>query len=189
MPKPLRLFIAIELNKEIKNLIKEVQNHFINIDSGIKWVRPENAHITLKFLGDTTEEEIKDITTALNEIANSFKPFSVTLSDLGAFPSLKHPSIIWIGAKENPVEMQNLSSNVENRMEQLGFEKENRPFKLHITIGRVKNHRDISSFVSRLETYKITSMPTIHCDSLSLFNSTLTPAGPEYEIIEKRLLT
>ncbi|MFH1678513.1 MAG: RNA 2',3'-cyclic phosphodiesterase, partial [Candidatus Omnitrophota bacterium] len=97
----MRTFIAIELPEEIKNILGEIQDKLKQTRADVKWVQPQNIHLTLKFLGEINEDLVKKIASALNEIAQENSSFNLRLYELGAFPKIKYPRVIWIGAANN----------------------------------------------------------------------------------------
>jgi len=179
MGNSLRTFIAIELSESMREVIAAVQKQLKKSDCDIKWVKPQSAHITLKFLGDTSEDKLNELKKVLKEVAEKFKPFSFAITELGVFPSLTRPNIIWIGVSDEANYMQNIAALLENELEKLGFQKENRSFKSHITIGRVKNREEYPSIEERIGAirFKAQSQPQSAIISHSL-KARSRPAAP-----------
>lgn len=184
MDESIRAFIAIELPKQVKDELSSIQKNLRNSGADVKWVEPENIHFTLKFLGNTEKTKIKDITDALNEIAKKIKSFSMNLTEIGAFPRISYPRVIWVGIKEGANTVSELAKTVEGKLNKLGFPKEDRPFSAHITIGRVRSPKgkeklktqveNLNKSKSQLADYKI------QISKITLFQSTLMPTGPTY---------
>jgi 2'-5' RNA ligase len=170
----MRVFVAIEIsNKEVINSIKKIQDK-INIDA--KPVETKNFHFTLQFLGEISEEIKHKIIQALHTI--EFSSFSITLKEVGAFPKLKFPRVIWIGTDENGGNMLiQLSKKVEKVMEPLGFFSD-KPFKPHITIFRIK--KKIGDITNELESQKVIDFGMQEISSIKLKKSELTSSGPIY---------
>jgi len=176
----MRTFIAIEISDEIRNALAQTQSHLKYSGADVKWVDPGNIHLTLKFLGEITEEKCEKVKAALDEIAKSFGPFEISIKDIGAFPKLEYPRVIWIGLDKGAKESTELAAKVDDALSKLGFAKESRPFAAHLTIGRVRSSKNKEVLKDKITSYElpVTSYETII--SLILFHSTLTPRGSIY---------
>lgn len=175
----IRTFIAIELNKEIKQELALLTDKLRASGADVKWVNPENIHLTLKFLGSISKEKIDEIKTVLDNAKNRFKAFPAALSGIGAFPKLSYPRVIWVGMEKGKDKIKEIYDFLEIELTKVGFQKEERPFAAHLTVGRVKSTKHRQNLVSSIETLKFS--PTIlNVDHITLFQSTLTPQGPIY---------
>jgi 2'-5' RNA ligase len=179
--KTIRAFIAVELDNQAKNIVRQVQNSLKKSEADVKWVMPENCHLTLKFLGDTTSADIEQIKTAMPKACDGFSTFSITIKQIGAFPRIESPRIIWIEALSEDDIVKKLAGSIEDELEKLGFEKENRTFKSHVTIGRVRSPRNRTALKDALKKHVLESNLKQKVTRIKLFKSTLTPKGPEYE--------
>ena len=178
----MRTFIAIEIPKDIRKKVDNLIKEFKEKGLPIKWVKFENLHITLKFLGEVEEGRLNEITSALKEVSKGHSGFSINLEDLGCFPSNKNPRVLWIGVKQGKEEVVELARALEDCFIRLGFRAERR-FHPHLTIGRIKKFCLIDEIISM----NFQSRPFL-VDSFSLFKSTLRPEGPIYErLVELRL--
>ncbi len=146
----------------------------------MKWVKPENLHLTLKFLGETEESMIKKLDNSLQNISLKIQKFMIQLKQLGVFPNLYRPRIIWVGISTGQNGLADLAQSIENETSQLGFDKENREFKPHMTIGRVRTPRYIDKLVIKLDKYKEHFFGEQEVEKISLMQSILKPTGPEY---------
>ncbi|MCX5680153.1 MAG: RNA 2',3'-cyclic phosphodiesterase, partial [Candidatus Omnitrophica bacterium] len=135
----MRAFIAIELSEEIKTVLHQVQSHLKYSGADVKWVEKENIHLTLKFLGEISEDKLKRIEEILDEIGKLFKPFELTLKDVGAFPKIESPRVIWAGLDKGAKESTEIVRRLDKELSDIGFEPETRPFAAHLTIGRVRS--------------------------------------------------
>jgi 2'-5' RNA ligase len=180
----MRVFIAIEIPNEIRKALGDVQRALRPLTSNAKWVAPESIHITLKFVGETPEKRLEDIDTALTGL--SWKPFTITVHGVGFFPGTRSPRVFWAGM-EAPT-MEGLSEQLDTRMERLGFEKEKRAFRPHITLARAKNTRIDASLVSAAAKYEDHDFGSFAVDRVFLFKSTLKPSGAVYEKLKEFLL-
>jgi len=181
----MRTFIAIELPEEIKTILERIQNDLKQTHADVKWVNPENIHLTLKFLGEIDEDLIEQIRSILNGIAQKNSSFNICLSNLGVFPKLQYPRVIWIGiTNDQPV--IKIAEDLEKEMIKIGLPAESRAFSSHITLGRVRSPLNRKILVEKLELLN-QNFPSLKPDfkvsNLTLFKSTLTPAGPIYEAL------
>lgn len=179
----LRSFIAIEIPLEIqKNIYKETSNFRREIDSLVRWVAPENMHLTLKFLGDVSPSNMEFLMQMLRTEANNVDCFTIHLTGLGSFPSLKRPRVIYIGIHA-PAGLEALHRGIESASSRLGYESEERPFSPHLTLGRVKQHStvlDQQKIRRCIEGTQVDVLGTARVDSVHLYKSELKPSGSVY---------
>ena len=180
----LRLFIALPLPPALEQRLGEVIEAFKPRGVAVKWSKPGNIHLTVKFLGDTEEKLIPDISRAIDHVAVRATKIKAVVDTLGGFPNLKRPRVIWAGSSLGIEPAARVAREVDLAMRQLGFEKEKRPFKAHLTLGRVRQGRSIEDLIPALNSYKLEPV-TVELDKLTLFKSTLTPTGPIYEILHE----
>jgi len=185
----MRSFIAIPLNRRTHSELLQLQDKLRKSHADIKWVKPENIHLTLKFLGDIDESQATQIKTTLTEVSKRHNPFSMHLSSLGTFPKLSSPRVVWVGIDEGQQECKTLQKSVEDALEKLGFEKENRKFTAHLTLGRVRSDKNKSQFINLLEENRDFSSKTrITVERIILFQSTLSKEGSIYAPLSKHIL-
>lgn len=177
-----RSFIAIELTKEIKDKLNKIQDELEKSNADVKWVEPENIHLTLRFLGNVEEKKLEDIKRILEKISEKHIRFSIELSGIGAFPKISSPRVIWIGIEKGE-ELFQIFSELEDELNKIGFKKEERGFSAHITIGRVRS--PLNRVKLSEEIKKMNSIPRLSSsvNKITLFKSTLTSKGPIYEVI------
>lgn len=176
----MRTFIAIELSEEIKNTLAQIQSHLKYAGADVKWVTPGNIHLTLKFLGEVSEEKLQQVKSALEIIGKETVPFEISLKDIGAFPKIEYPRVIWVGLDKGAKESTELAGKIDEALSILGFDRDTRPFAAHLTIGRVRSAKNKLALKEKITNYHllITDYQTI--DSVILFQSTLTPTGSIY---------
>ncbi|MFA6078363.1 MAG: RNA 2',3'-cyclic phosphodiesterase [Candidatus Omnitrophota bacterium] len=186
----MRLFIAIELSDEIKEGLSMVQSHLKYSGADVKWVETDNIHLTLKFLGEADEDKVKRITSALDAIGSATHPFDISVKEIGAFPRIEHPRVVWAGLDKGAEESKLLAGTIDEKMSEIGFQKEERAFSPHMTIGRVKDAKNkdaLKEKVLSLDPAMLDLKPQL-ISSVILFRSTLTPKGSIYtKIHETRL--
>ena len=180
----MRLFIAVDLPNDVRDQLAEVQRALRPLTDSARWVAPESIHITLKFLGEVPEKQLEDIDTALAGL--SWKPFTVTVRGVGFFPGNRSPRVFWAGM-EAPT-MQGLAVELDSRMERLGFDKEKRAFRPHITLARARDNRIDSSLVTGAAQYEEHNFGSFTADRIFLFKSSLKPSGSVYEKLKEYLL-
>jgi len=183
----MRLFIALPLDRETENALGKIILDLKQKRGRVKWVAANNIHLTVKFLGETDENKVAAISEAVKQVAEKHSPVESVIDRLGGFPNLKKPRVIWAGLKSNIEKLEAVALDVDSEMQNLGFEPENRKFKSHLTLGRVKDSRDIYDLTGYMESYTLAPLD-IKFDTLVLFKSTLTPRGPIYErLLEAKL--
>ena len=185
----IRAFIAIELPGDIKQNLKV----FISAlkkefgVSEIKWVNPDNIHLTLKFLGETELNTIQNITDQIKAISKSFSSPELQISGIGAFPDLRKPKVLWAGCSKSK-ELDYIFSRINSICVDLDFPAENRSFFPHLTIGRMKSMQSsltiqkIQSYFNKYSSIKFGNFSAPH---LAIYQSELKPAGPVYTVLQK----
>jgi len=176
----MRTFIAIEISEEIRDSLAQIQSHLKYAGADVKWVVPGNIHLTLKFLGEITEERCAKVKSALDSIAATAKPFELSIKDIGAFPKLEYPRVIWVGLDKGAKESVDLAAKVDDALSTLGFQKETRPFAAHLTIGRVRSSKNKEALKEKVTNHKPQVTGPHLVTSVTLFQSTLTPRGSIY---------
>lgn len=175
----MRAFIAFEISDAVRGEFMLIQNELRKTGADVKWTRPENIHVTLKFLGEVSEDRIDGISKALDSIAKEYKAFEITLFKLGAFPKLDFPRVVWIGIDENCAVVEEIQAKIENACYNMGFERDKRPYSSHLTIGRVRGPKNKDRLKQALTTLDVKPV-MFHAKEIILFRSTLTPKGPIY---------
>ena len=177
----LRTFIAVEIDPSHKQKLTHLISALKSSNSDVKWVNETQIHLTLKFLGNIEESKVHEISDTLKSIANNAKEFTITLSNIGTFPNAKRPRVIWVGIDKGKTELKLLASQIETELEKLGFPKENRDFKSHLTLGRVRSPKNLQNLTKLLSEVSFQSESGIKINKLILFQSTLTPKGAIYK--------
>jgi len=187
----MRTFIAIGLPQEIKDALACLQNKLKQSGADIRWVEPQNIHLTLKFLGERDDKKLEKIKQILEEVAKNISPFRIRLFSLGAFPKINFPKVIWVGIDKGDNETIEIAKELEERIAQLGIPKEDRPFSSHITIGRMKSPLNRERLIQNLQELE-NSLGEQNLEfvvtKITLFKSTLTPKGPIYEVLKETSL-
>ncbi|WP_353685871.1 RNA 2',3'-cyclic phosphodiesterase [Thermodesulfovibrio sp. 3462-1] len=181
----MRLFIAIELPQQVREFLADLTNFKSSID-GVNIVPKENFHITLKFLGEVEEKIIPSLTYTLKSLSNEFSNFTLKITTPGVFPDKIKPRVIWIGT-ENTEILKRLTKRIDEETSSLGFQREERQFKSHITLARVKNYRNGKYFFEKiLKKFSEKSFDfQFEVKEFVLMKSILTPKGSIYSVLER----
>ena len=154
----------------------------MRIDSLIRWVPPQNMHLTLKFLGDISPNSVDFLRQMLRTEAENIPFFEIHLAGLGAFPNLKRPRVLYIGI-QSPAALDILQRGIESASRRLGYEAEERPFSAHLTLGRVRqnvNAVEQQQIRRAIESTQVDLLGTARVDSVHLYKSELKPSGSVY---------
>jgi len=180
-----RAFVAVLLDGETRRIVAAQIDRLRPLSKAVAWVPPHNLHLTLRFLGDQTEEQLAEVVPALEEAASGVPIFTLTLKGLGAFPGLDHPRTLWVGVSEGVQEVQRLQARVAEALERRGIPIEARAWQAHVTIGRITDERrwrregmpELRSALMRGA-----SMPfgSISVASIALMRSDLYTSGARY---------
>jgi len=179
----LRVFIAVEISKQAKQKISGLIACLKQSGADVKWITEAQMHLTLKFLGGISADKINCISETLSGIARTFESFPITFSGTAAFPDLKHPAVLWLGVGKGAESLEMLNDKIENALEKLGFQKEKRKFKPHLTLGRVKSSKNIKELIKLIEQTGFEYEKEIKINGLALFQSALNPQGAIYTIL------
>lgn len=174
-----RIFIAIDLPKEIKDYLFELQKQIQKqLDVKVKWTAKKNLHLTLKFLGDISEQQLTQLKKHLQQI--TFKKFEASLNQIGFFPSSAKPRILWVDLHP-PTNIINLQQLIDQ--ETLFISTREQEFKTHLTLGRIKLIKNKETIKS-LQKIKIQNKKTT-ITKFQLMQSTLTKDGPKYTTLQE----
>ena len=180
----IRLFIALSIQPEVKTNLDTIITDLKSKGGKVKYVNPNNIHLTIKFLGNTEESKVDRIISQLDNAANNISPILSNLTKLGGFPNLKNPRVIWVDIEKNREQIINLGKTVDTALTEIGFDKDTKPFTPHLTLGRVKDNNGLNSLTDFIQQYKFNEIPLLF-NSLSLIQSTLTQKGPYYKTLHK----
>lgn len=179
-----RIFIAIKIPEVVIGKIAEVSRYFQSQTpaGALKWVETENLHLTLRFLGEISEEAVLKVQSSLPQAVMGQPPFTLSVEGLGMYPSPGQPRVIWLGVKGSEP-MVALHARLETALAKVGIEKEDRPFHPHLTLARVRQRTDRATAHQIGETltqFKVGSLGVFQVDKIQLIESQLTPQGPVY---------
>lgn len=176
----MRAFIAVELSETARGAVARLQDALRPAGADVKWVEPQNLHLTLKFLGEAEEPRLPELTQVLESAASHLSPFTFSLEGVGAFPRLEYPRIVWTGIQEGKESLVALANQLEEACGRCGFSPEERPFSPHLTIGRVRSGKRLAFLVQQLRETTFQTAAPVPAEKIVLFQSILSPRGATY---------
>lgn len=184
----IRTFIAIEVPEEIQARLRELQDEWKKERAKVTWVKPGNIHLTLKFLGDVPEDKMELVQQGVKRATEGLTSFTMAVKNVGAFPSLTRPRVLWVGIEEPTGKVNLLASRIEDEMTKLGFEKENRPFSPHLTLGRVKIPTGAERLAEKVEATSFDAGEFV-VNEVVVMRSDLKPTGAVYTPLKRFALS
>ncbi|MBI4964951.1 MAG: RNA 2',3'-cyclic phosphodiesterase [Desulfomonile tiedjei] len=175
-----RAFIAIELPEEVKSFLRAIVTDLKKTAADVKWIRPEGMHLTLKFLGNISTDLVPVLEKELGPIFMEQRRVSLRAGELGAFPGLGRPRVIWAGLHDPEGALVPLARRVEELLVPFGFAPEKRPFTPHLTLGRVRSNKRMADLVEEVRQNMDAAGPSFAAVQAVLFQSILKPSGAEY---------
>lgn len=184
----IRAFIAISIPDRILQKVKTVTYLLKELRLDARFTKTSSMHLTLKFLGDIDEVLVDTVGEVLDQCVGMANQFTLDIERLGVFPNIRRPRIVWVGVREEPL-LIDLQRQVDRKLQRLGFNEENRPFKPHLTLARVKSLENLADFRRFLATegnsFRIGSFEV---DAIHLYQSILRPDGAEYRRLSSHVL-
>jgi len=179
----IRTFICIELPETVQALLAEFQKRLKGLGAEVSWVKPSNIHLTLKFLGDVSEQKLPLICAALEKAAHAIPVMEMQVRGAGCFPTARNPRVLWVGIQPIPSPLRDLVELIEVGLSGNGYAREDRPFSPHLTFGRVKSLRNLQALMRKMQELdfggEIVSVRTV-----TVMRSDLRPAGAVYSPIK-----
>lgn len=181
----MRTFIAIDLDSSIKDRVIQLLARLDCGNNAIRWVKPHGMHVTLKFLGDVTEEKASEVETVLEETVRNRRAFPLKVKGTGRFPPGRAtPRVLWVGIEGGDALLA-LQADLENGLVRIRFPREKRTFHPHMTLGRVKSGHALGPVLRELERHQDTDFGKMTVSKITFFQSTLKPSGAEYTVISE----
>jgi len=184
----MRVFIAIDVDDEIKKALGDLQERLQSIaDSSatgikkgdVKWVRPENVHLTLKFLGEIKDEKAVEVCNIVESVASRHKSFELDIESVGYFGG-RSAKVLWVGTGQGGDNLCRLAEELERELASAGWPRENRKFSSHLTLCRIRNSAAGAKLARMSEDYKDFKLGAVSADSVLVYQSQLRPTGPIY---------
>ncbi len=185
----MRTFIAIDLSPEIKAALEKLIRTVRKNAGGVKWVKAEAMHLTLKFLGDIPEDSVGTVKALLEKLAVAKRPFPLRLKGTGTFPPGGKMSarVLWAGIEEVP-ELMELQAAIEAECEKAGFPREERAFHPHLTLARVKSSDGLEPVLRELDRHKEVDLGGMSVAAVAFYQSVLGSSGPVYKVLAEAVL-
>ncbi len=179
--KNIRAFLAIEPPEDVLQKMSGLQEKLKREISGrISWTRPQGQHLTLKFFGDISREDINNICAAIQKRVVAEQKLNLKVEKLGVFPDARKPRVLWCGLTGDAEKLITLQKKLDGNFAALGFPAEDRSFKAHLTLARIKDSRDMTGMSEALIKYGTFTAGEFTADKLILFQSNLSPQGAVY---------
>ena len=178
----MRLFVALEIPSTVREHLAELVNSLRAVSPRTRWVRPENLHVTLKFIGEVPETQLASIRTALAQL-RSDRPVTLGFGGLGFFPNERHPRVFWAGIEASP-NLKTLAADIEKATETLSIAREQRPFSPHLTLARFEPPRLPDNLRVAIQQDVGREFGSLRTHQFHLIESKLKPSGAEYTTVE-----
>jgi len=177
----IRAFLAIDLPHEIRNEIAQIQNRLKNDLRGlIRWVRPEGIHLTLKFFGDIKGNDMETVSRVMENQAGRINPLRFGIKNLGVFPDLKRPRVLWLGIDGDVESLIAFQKAMDRELYAHGFPIEDRPFRPHLTLARIREPKGLMGIAKLMENRDGYTAGCFDAAEIILFRSQLMPQGAVY---------
>jgi 2'-5' RNA ligase len=178
-----RLFIAINLPAPIRRSIVDATARMREAAPRLSWVTEERLHLTMEFLGDQSDDVVPQLEGALTRAAAGHSPVTLGLRGLGAFPNLRTPRIVWLGVEPDP-KLELLQHDLARACAELGYERDARAFRPHITLGRARTPlRSEAARALTTAARAVTWSATVEATSVDIMESRLLPSGARYSVV------
>ncbi len=178
----MRLFVALEIPSAVRENLANLLKSLRAVSPQIRWVRAENLHVTLKFVGEVPEAKSGAIRNALAGV-RSKQLVTLDFRGLGFFPNEKHPRVFWAGIEASP-NLKLLAAEIENALEKVGIPREQRPFSPHLTLARLEPPRLAEQLRAAIQEHATCDFGSLRTNQFHLIESKLKPSGAEYTTVE-----
>ncbi len=178
----MRIFLAIPVSEDIKELASQARRELESSGADVKWVERCNYHLTLKFLGEVDPTMVELIKDRLEQVAESCPPFRLTFSKLGFFPGHTRPRVVWIGVGGEMDKAEFLGERIDAYLGELGFEAEKKR-SFHLTLGRIRSDRNLENLLERTRQEGVVNVGRdCQVEKFLLMESILSSSGPQYRV-------
>ena len=177
----IRSFLAFELPLEIREGVRQASEAFRKTSADVRWVRADNIHLTVVFLGGVKKEDIEEIGRMSKTVCQGYGTFDMALDGVGLFPNRGRPRVLWLGLKGDLERISSFRDALQRDLKPFGIKEEKRPFRPHLTLGRFRKSKKMARPLEEcLDAYQDLKSPVCPLKELVLFKSTLKPGGAEY---------
>lgn len=183
MSEKMRLFVGVPIPEAIRDRVRGLRWKLSHTGARVKWVEPENLHVTLVFLGEVAGEDEGLLTELLTATITKEPAFELNLLGLGAFPNRHRPKTLWVGIEQGASELQRLHAELASQLESAGlYRAEERPYTPHLTLGRVRTDQDSLLLTKPLDQEREWSAGSMKVTETNLYESQLSSTGPTYTV-------
>lgn len=185
----IRTFIAIDLDKDLRQRVAALQQNFMRLGAELKWVEAQNIHVTLLFLGEVEDRELPALCKAVAQVAAQQPPFTMSVEGVGCFPNVRRPRVVWAGIGEGKQELVQLHDALETPLLELGcYRREERDYTPHLTLGRVAGDGAGAELTKGLTKYAGWKGGETPVGEILVMSSELKPSGPVYAVLSRAKL-
>jgi len=179
-----RCFVAIEVGEEVKGKLAEIQASLRRTHAHVRWVSLENVHLTLMFLGDICADSVPVVASAVAAVCKPCATFQIKVAGLGTFGSRRAPRIVWAGV-ENASSLQQLQAGILAVLRNQGLNLDDKPFRPHLTLGRVRSGRGREALMEAVGTAEEEVFGQVPVTEVRLMRSVLDPTGAKYSVLHR----
>lgn len=181
----IRAFLAFDIPQKVKKTLGLLMMDFAKKETGVKWIAAENLHVTMKFFGDVDESLLlKDISHAITSVTHAIRPMSLRCQGLGVFPNWRYPHVVWAGFTGDVEPVLQLQQTLEHKLVEFPIKKDERAFRLHLTIGREKQMKGSGPLMGLISELGPIDFGEVIIDHLTLYKSVLTKEGSVYTALK-----
>ena len=179
----LRVFLALDLDQTIKDQLIRLQNRLDKIGADVRWVESEHVHLTMKFLGEISDQMAVDVCRLCQNVSVEFEPFGFEVRSAGCFANHGLPRVIWVGVEDPSGCVRRLHERIEKTLGPLGLRRERRTFKPHVTLGRVRSARNAIELRAEVVKNDNFEAGIARASEITIYSSQLGPEGPIHTVI------
>lgn len=181
MASTLRTFVAVDIDAAVETQVSRLIKRLQNTSAKVKWVDPQHLHYTLKFLGEIHLRDVPEICSTIEKAVRPLESFRAVAAGAGAFPDPERPRTVWLGITDGQEEFVSLHDVVEDALDKLGFRREHRRFRPHLTLGRVRQSpTGIEELGKLVQQHRDFVAGELYVGEVKIFSSVLTKDGPHY---------
>jgi 2'-5' RNA ligase len=185
----MRCFVATELPDAVRTRLADLQKGLAALDRDVRWTRPDQIHLTIKFLGEVPDADVPGVCGVAAKVARACAPFAIEVRGAGCFPPRGPARIVWAGLGDLPDALINCHREIESAYAEIGFKPEDRPFHPHLTVGRVRDPRGSYSVRTAVDNQQHFTGGTLQVEELVVFQSILDRSGPTHLVLSRARLS
>lgn len=184
----LRMFLALPVSEAVREALAGVQARLRKTGAHVSWVPSENLHVTLVFLGDVVTGRVEAVQRVVEEVVPLYPAFELQARGVGSFGSARSPRVVWAGFEEVPGALVEMHGLLAQGFREIGFDVERRPFKAHVTLGRVRSARQVDALTSDMASVNNAGFGPVPVSRVQIMRSDLGPQGARYTVLHEVML-